>query len=52
MWCGSCLSVSFWMRNNVKQKGTNKLDLLVVFVWGGLNPKINNGVSMAPDWHD
>ena len=41
MWCGSCLSVSLWMRNNVNQKGTNKLDLLVVLHWGGEKSKTN-----------
>ena len=29
------------MRNNVNQKGTNKLDLVVIFHWGGENLKLN-----------
>ena len=31
MWCRSCLSMSLWMRNNVNQRGTSKLDLVGIF---------------------
>ena len=26
--------MSLWMRNNINQKGTNKIDLVVIYDWG------------------